>query len=79
MDKTFKEEEDPRRRRKEEDWDREKERNPPKTGPWTPPGVQTDQFFAAGAAVATRRAPEGQEAANPDPRGSNFEVCVARI
>ena len=29
-------------------------------GPPTPPGVQTHQFSALGAAVATRRAPEGQ-------------------
>ena len=47
---------------------------PLKVGPRTLPGVQTHQFFALGAAVATRRAPEGQEAANLDPRGSNFEI-----
>ena len=48
--------------------------NPLKMGPPTPPEVQTHQFLALGAAVATRRAPEGQEAANLDPRGSNFEI-----
>ena len=31
-----------------------------KIGPRTPPGVQTHQFFALGAAVATRGAPEAQ-------------------
>ena len=31
-----------------------------KIGPRTPPGVQTDPFFALGAAVATRGPPEGQ-------------------
>ena len=47
--------------------------NPLKTGPRTPPGVQTHQFFALGAAVATRGPPEGQEASNVDPQVSKFE------
>ena len=43
-----------------------------KTGPQIPPGVQTHQFSALGAAVATRRAAEGQEAR--EPRSSRFEL-----
>ena len=50
------------------------DRNPLKMGPRTPPGVQTHQFFALGAAAAARRAPGGREAPSLDPRGSNFEI-----
>ena len=48
-------------------------KNPLRAGPRTPPRVRAHQFLAPGAAVATRRAPEGQKASNLDPRGSRFE------
>ena len=38
--------------------------NPPKIGPRTPPGIQTDPFFELRPAVATRGPPEGQKAAH---------------
>ena len=43
-------------------------------GPRTPPGVQTHQFPALGAAVATRRAPEGQESPNLEPPASRSSL-----
>ena len=48
--------------------------NPPKTGPRTPPGVQTHQFLELRPAVATRRAPEGHKTSNPEPPGSRIEA-----